>query len=171
VLTGRARPPAGPDEAQANQQTLADMRNRDDGNPPNVYGDRVFFPLGPPFVEENRMDDYFDSASARASAYAPTAAVASSAVAVTVNGAPVAVAPDGSFTAAVAGDFAEVVVTDGAGARTRRFLPEPSGALGLAAGTALLLGLRRWRDRFVLPPYGRAASAANARFMRFTRVT
>jgi hyaluronoglucosaminidase len=139
VLTGRARPPAGPDEAQANQQTLADMRNRDDGNPPNVYGDRVFVPLGPPFVEENRMDDYFDSASERASAYSPTAAVASSSVAVTVNGAPIIVAPDGSFTAVVAGALAEVVVTDGAGVCTRRFLPEPSGAL--AAGIALLFGL------------------------------
>src|SRR5262249_29682406 len=126
-----------------NQQALAGMRDRDDGNPPNVYGDRLFVPLGPPFVNENRMDAYYDSSSQRAAAYAPTAALASSSVSVTVDGAPVAVAPDGSFAAPVAREFAEVVVTDGAGGRTRRFLPEPGGALALAAGVALLLGLRR----------------------------
>jgi hyaluronoglucosaminidase len=160
ALTGVAQRPADPDEAQANQQALAGMRNRDDGNPPNVYGDRVFFPLGPPFVEENRMDDYFDSALARAAAYTPTAALASSSISVTVNGAPVAVAPDGSFAAAVAGDVAEVVVTDGAGVHTRRFLPEPDGALALAAGAALLLGLPTNRARRA--PRTRASSGSRA---------
>ncbi len=128
VLHGSARPPAGPSEAQSNTQALAEMRNRDDGNPPNVYGDRVFFPLGPPFVEENRMDAYFASASARAAAYAPTAALASSSISVTVNGAPVALEPDGSFTAAAAGAVADAVVTDGAGVSThRRFEADADG--------------------------------------------
>lgn len=134
TLTAVARPPADPDEAQANQQTLADMRNRDDGNPPNVYGDRVFFPLGPPFVAENRMDDYFDAASARAAAYTPTAELASSSVSVTVNGTPVPVAPDGSFSAAVAGDVADVVVTDGAGVSTHRRFETDTDADGVQDG-------------------------------------
>jgi hypothetical protein len=127
-VQGNAREPADPNEAQANAQALADMRNRDDGNPPNVYGDRLFVPLGPPFAEENRMDAYFASAAERAAAYLPTAALASASLTVTVNGVPATVASDGSFSAAVAGPVADVVVTDGAGAQThRRFESDSDG--------------------------------------------
>ncbi len=145
VMQGVAQPPADLSEAQANLQALAGMRNRDDGNPPNVYGDRLFVPLGPPFVEENRLDAYFLVATLRTATYAPTAELASSSVSVTINGASAAVAPDGSFSAPVEGAFADVVVTDGAGAQThRRFqaLPEPARALAIMSGAALLAALR-----------------------------
>jgi hypothetical protein len=42
---------------------------------------------------------------------------------------------------------------DGAGVQThRQFLPEPGGALALAAGIALLLGLRRRPQTNADPP-------------------
>lgn len=122
VLTGRVVAPMDAGQAGAAQTAVAGMLARDDGNPANVYGDRVFTPPSAvpvtPYVNENRMDWYYQSAATFLSEYTAVAAAASNSVTLRVNGQQVPLKPDGSFTVRTRSAPVVAVATDGAGHKT-----------------------------------------------------
>ena len=120
VLSGAVRAPVEPTRAARDLDTLRGMSRRDDGNPANVHGDRYYVALGPTWVDENRMDAYFDAAVRREAAYLPFAARASATIRLTLDGRAVPLDDDGRFAIPFGRDRATLVVTDGAGHTTRR---------------------------------------------------
>lgn len=122
MLTGRVVAPMDAEQARAAQTAVAGMPARDDGNPASVYGDRVFTPPSAvpvtPYVNENRMDWYYQSAATHLSEYTAVAATASSSVTLHVNGQPVPLSPDGRFTFSTQSKAVVAVATDGAGHKT-----------------------------------------------------
>lgn len=119
-VRGVAHPPVDSSTAKAWIEILGGMRQRDDGNPPNVHGDRDF----PPgvVVDENRMDAFFLQARNTLSAYVDKADLAASGVEVRVNGQLVPHSASGEFSLWTDGNTAVIVAVDPSGGKTRMVL-------------------------------------------------
>ncbi len=97
-------------------------------NPYGVYGDRFAQDLANVYIAENRMDDYLSFAHEATAQWLLTALLASEGpLTVTVNdGAATPVGSDGTFeVTGPAASTVNVVVTDAAGFRTGKVVPNP----------------------------------------------
>lgn len=118
-VAGVARPP-DPVLAASLAASLAPLEAARRTSPYGVHGDRLAQDLGHIYVNENRMDAFLGFVHQTSAGWLPAAAVAARGpLSLTVNGAPVEVAADGSFDAvAAAAAPIEIVVADAAGGRT-----------------------------------------------------
>lgn len=128
-VSGRALP-ADPAKVAARQAELEPFEASARSSPFSVHGDRAdpveaALGLGEVILLENRIDQFLDWVHQTTDAWLPLSALAAAGpLKVTVNGVPVAVAGNGSFsteTTLVPGQKTiELVVTDAAGFRTAR---------------------------------------------------
>ena len=140
VLTGRVLRPASMQERRAMAETADGLRGRDDGNPPNVYGDREFFAFDTTYSDENRADLFFDAVEQRinnsTAGSQPVVEIPGREVvryvglSLKVNDASVPLGLGASFSVEVPAKQADVVVTDAEGHSSRYVFNKARAAPG-----------------------------------------
>jgi hyaluronoglucosaminidase len=119
-VTGKARPPS-PAVAASWVTSMTSEESLSFTDPDQVYGDRLETDLSTIYAGQNQVDQLAADVLHLSAQWSPRAALAASAVSVTVDGRSVPVGPSGGFSAVVprpTSGSVTVVATDGSGGTT-----------------------------------------------------